>query len=294
MSSPIEALVPDRHNKSPFDSVEMTALMPLPQWKFTEGNYRDNIWEEIARIDTELNLNGFVFTSDEALGFGADFREGLVSNYFSTDLIRRHEGDEPKDRERARDVIRYSRVEGHETTALLLGEHTTATIFDRDVQGTVLRERRISRIETLRDKQFATFLATTLTTMPDALQMHEGTYGVNFFRTHSNVVSKPHHDREALIIIYVVDIAGADVVNRLITDSGQAGVLRDIAGHNPPFRDKVLRPGDMLYFLDDAFAHDVVGSLGEGARRDALVLTLDYPSTYEIYGEPGSPEWDWR
>jgi hypothetical protein len=293
MSSLNEA-VSSRYNAGLFEPV--ASLGPEngpPTLLFTKNNCTNPTWREAGRVASDLDRVGRMLTTDEALGFGRDFRDHLLADYFNTNLLYHHEGDVPVDRERARDVVHYKRTGQNGAPELVLSEYETTTIFDRDASGRIVRERPVSRIETLRDTRLAEFVATVLTALPYDLQLDEGTLGINFFRTKSKVVSGAHHDRQIAVFIYLVDIVGEEVVNRLIPDLGMAAILRDIYGIAPMHHDRVLRPGDIQGFVDDMYSHDVVGSLGEGGHRAGLVLTLDYPTTYEVYGELGSPERAW-
>ncbi|HEY4160435.1 MAG TPA: hypothetical protein VGM08_00035 [Candidatus Saccharimonadales bacterium] len=295
--------VPNETLRSPggsslFESV--TVLEPEntpPALLFAESCWEDRRQQrELDRIAAELIRRNYVFTTDEALGFGPELRKHLVTDYFDTDLVRRHEGDKPADRERARDVLYYERTGLGDPRGygLALGEHSTAVIFDRKSWlSPVTGERQISRVEVMQDRQLAEFAAAALSVLPLGQQYKTGTFSINFFRTHSNVVSGPHHDNQTLVMIYVVDKRGADVVNRLIPELGMTAIREHCPGISV-YYDKVLQPGDILMFFDDAYAHDVIGSLGQEAHRDVLVCTADHPTAYGIYGRPGSPEWMWR
>ena len=62
--------------------------------------------------------------------------------------------------------------------------------------------------------------------MPPERRQPDGTFGVNLFRTFTKVVTKPHHDNEEFIIIYVLDRVGEGAETRLyqpddVTDDGQ-------------------------------------------------------------------------
>src|SRR5208282_2014541 len=105
--------------------------------------------------------------------------KNLQETYFNTGL-RHDEGDWPCDRERARDVILYEWNDGK----LALEEYKTIAIWDRSgIKG----ERIHKRIELLQDPQFSDLIETFLSLVPEGRRQQQGTFGVNLFRTHTNV-----------------------------------------------------------------------------------------------------------
>ena len=101
---------------------------------------------------------------------------------------------------------------------------------------------------------------------------------MNLFRTFTNVVTKPHHDNEEFIILYVLDRIGEGAETYLyapadVTDGGE------IKGE--PVLRQQLNPGDIIIFEDKLFKHGatpLIDPPGGIARRDALVCTVDYRS----------------
>ena len=109
--------------------------------------------------------------------------------YFNDWTLRHDEGDMPADRQRARDVIRYQWHDGH----LSLRRHDTITITDR---AGIPGQREHARVELLADPQARDLFHAFLQLVPPAQRQPDGTFGVNLFRTFTNVVTKPHHDNE--------------------------------------------------------------------------------------------------
>ncbi len=128
-------------------------------------------------------------------------------------MLRHDDGDWPQDRKRARDVIHYT-WSGSE---LKLEEYETIAITDRaGIKG----ERIHKRVEILDDPAgrgagpdppFNSF-------HPSGAR-REGTLGVNFFRTYTDVVTRAHHDDEEFIILYVMHRDGDGARSYLYQDT---------------------------------------------------------------------------
>ncbi|MFD2397588.1 hypothetical protein ACFSVJ_13645 [Prauserella oleivorans] len=116
-------------------------------------------------------------------------------------MLKRYENDLPADRERARDVVRFEWTR----SGLRLSEHDTITIVNR---GERPEPREYGRVEVLQDPVFERWIRRALTLLPTEWRDPRGTFGVNLFRTFTNVVTKPHQDGERFIFIYVVDKIG--------------------------------------------------------------------------------------
>ncbi|MGD0245837.1 MAG: 2OG-Fe dioxygenase family protein, partial [Streptosporangiaceae bacterium] len=141
-------------------------------------------------------------------------------------------------------------------------------------------QREHARVELLKDPEAEKLVRAFLDLVPPSRRQPTGTFGVNLFRTFTNVVTNPHHDNEEFIIIYVVDRVG---------DGAETYLYRpeDVAEDGQPIAEPVLRqqlnPGDIIIFDDKRFKHGatpLVNPVGGQAHRDALVCTVDYPSTY--------------
>ena len=222
---------------------------------------------------SELHEKGYAHANDRSIGLPEKFRPNFRGAYFNDWTLRHDEGDWPVDRQRARDVIRYQWRDGR----LGLRRHDAITITDRaDIPG----RREHARVELLDDPQARDLIRALLQLVPPGRRQAEGTFGVNLFRTFTNVVTKPHHDNEQFIILYVLDRIGDGAETYLyaladVTDEGE------IKG--PPVLRQQLNPGDILIFEDKLFKHGatpLINPPDEAARRDALVCTVDYRSTY--------------
>ena len=217
---------------------------------------------------------GYLLTDDRAVGLPEKFRENFVQTYFIEDEIIRHDpGDWPADRKRARDVIRYW-WRGDE---LRLTEHDSIAITDR---AGIPGKREHSRVMLLEDAQAEEFVRTCLHLIPPGKRRPAGTFGVNLFRTFTDVVTKPHHDNEEFIILYVLDRQGEGAESYLYDP---ADVTPDRRVTGDPLLWKQLNPGDILVFDDARFMHGAtpLQALPDGtSRRDVLVCTVDRPDTY--------------
>jgi hypothetical protein len=225
----------------------------------------DGIWSALAR-------HGYAVTDDDELGLAEKFRENFVQTYFNDQVLRHDEGDWPVDRQRARDVVWYQ-WDDHD---LRLREHETTTITDR---GGIPGKRNHSRVMLLDDPEAKKLIRALLSLVPPDRRQHDGTFGINLFRTFTNVVTTPHHDNEQFIILYVLDRVGEGAESYLYRTDDVPGDSKSTA---KPIFQQQLNPGQILIFEDDLFKHGAspLESLQGSARRDALVCTIDYRSTY--------------
>ena len=159
--------------------------------------------------------------------------------------------------------------------SLTLEEYETIAIWDRsEIKG----ERIHKRIELLRDRQARDLIDTFLSLVPEGHRQREGTFGINLFRTHTDVVTKPHQDREEYIILYVLDRVGDGAESYLYEHDEQRD---DEVGARILLRQ--LNPGELMIFKDSEFMHGATPLTpppGGQAQRDAIVCTVDYPTTY--------------
>jgi 2OG-Fe dioxygenase len=226
----------------------------------------DPVWADFA-------AQGYALTSEDKIGLPEKFRENFAQTYFTDDHIRHDPGDWPVDRKRARDVVRYWWSDGE----LRVEEHDTIALTDR---AGIPGRREHSRVRLLEDPEAKRFVCTLLNLVPPLQRKPTGTFGVNLFRTFSDVVTKPHHDDEELIILYVLDRQGEGAESYLydpddVTPEGQ--VIGD------PVLWRQLNPGDIMIFDDARFMHGAtpLEALPDGtSKRDVLVCTVDSPDTY--------------
>jgi hypothetical protein len=220
----------------------------------------------VQRIQESILVHGFARVTDRGLGLPADFRKRLSETYFNDEVLRSDVPDLPVDRKRARDVIYY---EWH-GSRLHLSEHKDITIKDR---GSIPGERQHSRVLLLEDDYALAWVRTCLSLVPVQFRRDHGTFGVNLFRTYTNIVTQPHKDNEEFIVIYVVDKVGEGAESYLYSSENREKLI--FSG--------TLLPGELLIFKDDRFLHGatpLIPPVGQRAHRDALVCTVDYPSTY--------------
>ena len=228
---------------------------------------------ELRRVHEDVTKYGFALTTEWDIGLPVKCGKNLQGTYFDTGQLRHDEGDRPRDRERARDVILYEWKDGK----LSLEEYETIAIWDRsEIKG----ERIHKRIELLDDPQARELIETFLSLVPEDRRQQRGTFGVNLFRTHTDVVTKPHQDEEEFIILYVLDREGDGAESYLYQyderEMGPAEVGEQVLRQQ-------LNPGDLMIFEDSKFKHGATPLTpppGGQAKRDVLVCTVDRPTTY--------------
>lgn len=220
-----------------------------------------------------LTSQGYALTSDRAIGLPEKFRENFRETYYNDRTLRNDAGDWPVDRKRARDVIRY---EWH-GDALELDTYHRITITDRAQQRGA---REHVRVKLLQDPQAEELIRAFIALVPPSRRKAEGTFGVNLFRTFTNVVTTPHHDHEEYIILYVLNRIGSGAESYLYDPSDVSNEGKALA---EPKLFQQLGPGDLIVFEDQRFKHGatpLVSPPGGTAMRDALVCTVDYWTTY--------------
>jgi 2OG-Fe dioxygenase len=226
----------------------------------------EDIWAALA-------TRGYALTDETAIGLPEKFRENFGQTYFNEFTLHHDHGDWPIDRLRARDVIRYwwcgDRLE--------LEEYETIAITDRaDIPG----KRDHSRVMLLDDAQAKALICVFLSLVPPSLRQVDGTFGVNMFRTFTNVVSKLHRDHERFVMLYVLNRVGDGAETRLYD---RADVADDGKPTGEPVLSRQVNPGEIIIFDDERFMHGATpleASSGGTTMRDALVCTVDYPDTY--------------
>lgn len=220
-----------------------------------------HIWEDLAKKD-------FAFVTDTHLGLPGGLRPHICRRFFNNEVL---EVDHPavhKDRDRARDVIRY-RWSGDR---LMLREHDVAEIRNRSG---FVGSRSIARVMALADPMMTSWIRAALTIVPPHLRQDEGTIGVNFLRTRTTVVSGPHQDEEEYVLVYIVNKHGG----------GAETTLHNVANPKEIVHRVTLGPGDFLIFRDAAFLHSVsplTAVNASPAQRDAIVCTVNYHDTYDL------------
>jgi 2OG-Fe dioxygenase len=229
--------------------------------------------DEFDRVRASLSSRGYALTDEAALGLPEKFRHNFGLTYFNDRILRHDEGDLPADRKRARDVIRYR----WQDDDLKLEEFGTIAITNRaDIPGT----REHARVRLLEDPQAEELVRALLNLVPADRRQSDGTFGVNLFRTHTNVVTKPHHDNEQFIILYVLNRIGEGAETYLYA---QAGIPDNSDEIGERILTQRLDPGQIIIFEDKKFKHGatpLVPPPGEAATRDVLVCTVDHWETY--------------
>lgn len=228
---------------------------------------------EMHRVHEDVTQRGFALTSEQDIGLPVKCAKNLQRAYFDSGRLRHDVGDYPKDRERARDVVLYEWNNGE----LILEEHDTIAIRDRSgIKG----ERIHKRIKLLQDGQAREVIETFLRLVPENRRQPRGTFGINLFRTHTDVVTKPHQDNEEFIILYVLNRDGDGAESYLYEADGLEPGFPENA---QPILRKQLNQGELMIFEDRLFKHgatQLTPPSGGQATRDVLVCTVDYPDTY--------------
>jgi hypothetical protein len=220
-----------------------------------------------------LKDQGYALTDDRKIGLPDGFRDEFLHEYFNDDVLHHDPGDFPVDRKRARDVIRYRWRDGR----LHLQEFDRITITDRaDIPG----QREHTRVMLLADPRAEGLVRTFLELLPPDRRQPDGTFGVNLFRTFTDVVTKPHRDHEEFVMLYVLDRVG-DGAESYLYNSGD--VTEDGSPTAGPVFKHQLNPGEIIIFEDQRFKHgatELEPPPGGSARRDVLVCTIDNRETY--------------
>jgi hypothetical protein len=226
----------------------------------------DNVWAALER-------QGYALTNDRAVGLSEQLRKYFREAYFNDSTLRRDDGDRPADRRRARDVIRYQ----WRDNCLPLQEHETITITDR---GDMAGKRDHARVRILDDPLDEDLVRALLALVPPHRREPDGTFGVNLFRTFTDVVTRPHRDHEPFLVFYLLNRAGGGAETYLYRSDDVTEQNRPTA--EPVFRHQ-LNPGEIIIFEDELFKHGATPlepPPGGTAVRDALICTVDYPDTY--------------
>jgi hypothetical protein len=236
----------------------------------------DSAWSTSALLDgvwKSLSACGYALTDDESIGLPQKFRENFAPTYFNDQVLRHDDGDLPADRKRARDVIRYWWHDGE----LELDEFETITITNR---ASIPGKRDHARVRLLDDPQAAELVRAFLRLVPPERRQTDGTFGVNLFRTFTDVVTAPHHDNEEFIILYIVNRIGEGAETYLYPDGDVPDDGDDTTG---PVLRRQLNPGELIIFEDSQFKHGATPlepPPGGTAMRDVVVCTIDYRDTY--------------
>ena len=231
-----------------------------------------NSASELRRVHENVTRHGFALTTEWDIGLPLKCGKNLQETYFNGGQLRHDDNDQPPDRERARDVILYEWNDGK----LTLEEYETIAIWDRsEIKG----ERIHKRIELLQDPQARELIEAFISLVPEDRRQQRGTFGVNLFRTHTKVVTKPHRDMEDLIILYVLGREG-DGAESYLHEYDERAAAEEVGKQ---VLRKQLNPGDLMIFDDRRFKHGATPLTtppGGRAKRDVLVCTVDLPTTY--------------
>ncbi len=229
---------------------------------------------EAERVHHAIVTQGYATTNEWDIGLPEKCGWEFLKNYFNNGGLQHDSGDFPVDRERARDVILYE----WRNDELTLEEYETIVIRDRSgIKG----DRLHKRIELLQDPFARRLVEICIRMVPEDRRRSLGTFGVNLFRTHTDVVTKPHQDAEEFILVYVLDRSGDGAVSYLYDDDGTGHP--GVADNDHPIMWQQLDPGELMVFEDARFKHGATPLIPPStgpAKRDVLICTVDHPGTY--------------
>jgi hypothetical protein len=239
-------------------------------------------------IRQQLRRDRYAILTDQTLGVGPDFREHLLHSYFNTEMVRVHEGDVPRNRARAREAV-YAAflpedglyITGQGAAPIRSGMYLARSPHTRvgeRLQSNIDNQRpEYSRIESLQDPKLTQFIVALHGLVPPEDRPTTSTMGINFFRTHTDVVAKPHQDEENYVFVYVVDKVGYGARTSLYAKDSWGGF------RSYPHASITLEPGMLIVFKDEAFQHmtsSIIPPKSGEARRDVIVCTANYASTH--------------
>jgi hypothetical protein len=226
----------------------------------------DDVWATLSK-------DHYALLDDKMIGLPNTFRKSFLNRYFNDQTLRHDEGDWPVDRKRARDVVEYQWRDGR----LHLREYDRITLTDR---AGIPGKREHSRVQLLDHPEAEKLVRALLSLVPPDRRQAQGTFGINLFRTFTNVVTEPHHDDEQFILLYVLDRIGDGAESYLYDPDDVTDIGKPIA---EPLVRHQLNPGQILIFEDKCFKHGAtpLEPLPDGtAQRDVLVCTVDYQGSY--------------
>jgi hypothetical protein len=232
---------------------------------------------DLSHVWKQLADHGYAVIADWSIGLTGDFLAKFHARYFDDGALRHDDGDWPQDRKRARDVIRYTWTGAR----LKLREYKTIALTDRSG----IKGKRIhKRIRVLADPMAVYLVRTLLCLVPPGQRKPDGTFGINFFRTFTDVVTKPHQDKEQFVILYVMHRKGDGAESYLYrVPEDRAVKAKSDDSLDKQVLKRQLNPGELLIFEDRLFKHGAspLKPPPDGtAVRDVLVCTVDYDETY--------------
>jgi hypothetical protein len=215
-----------------------------------------------------IQEQGFVLISDSQLGLGPDFRSHVLTEYFDQ-LQPETYGVFPIDRLRACDVLLrwWSPTKG-----LTLREkasvrfRTAPNVAGNHPHGVWREYSRVWLVGNLLMKQWIDAVVSMVPPRP-LLIGDRGSIRLDFFRTFDQVVSGPHSDGQAIVVIYVVAKHGSGAETRLHPVEAPDDIV---------FR-QTLQPGDILILDDRRLLHDVsplIPTKDGKAHRDVIVCGI--------------------
>jgi hypothetical protein len=216
----------------------------------------------IKKAQLDLIEHGYAIISETDIDGMAKTRQHMMI-YFSRNILKRPGNDTPPDRERARDVILY---EWHPSLGSVRLVESNDVVVRRP-NGDRDEYARVRLLESPIGYQFA---ATILSLIPACWRQRSGALGVNFLRTFTDVVTKPHQERSGQFIgIWVIDKVG----------EGAETYLYDYFTPGRLVLKRLLRPGDLIILNDELFLHGAapLEPVDGRAQRDALNFTIHFP-----------------
>ncbi len=223
--------------------------------------------QRLSDKSAELGEKNYVLIRDSDLFEAPDEVRGqFQEKLFST--LQNDMPDVHANRQRARDVVRYTRQAVEKAD---LEEAESITIKDRNYSG----ERDYKRVPVLRLPGMQRLLASILAFVPGEHRTSHGTIGINMFRTFGVTTNNWHQDGEDFVVVYCVAKHGGGAITKLSLDRTGKEI----------FLEHPLAPGELLMFKDAAFFHHTTelvpinGQPKDEIYRDAFAITIDAPAS---------------
>jgi len=237
-------------------------------------------------ILADINTDGYCIGDVMKTSPVPDICEHLEQEYFSTVLKLDPYNQYPSNRERARDVIRYLWVDGELELSEDQPEDDMLTIGKRSYTDEV---REYERVRLLDDSRVIEYIKSVLRLVPPKNRHVEGTIGVNFFRTFTDVVSGPHRDDEEFVFTHVINKDALGATSTLYQEGP------DGKPSKKPYTSVTLNPGMFMFHNDVDLLHSVKSLKSAYGRkhvssrptfRDVVVCTIDKSPFPYINGAP--------
>lgn len=204
----------------------------------------------------ELLMNQYISLGELELDISLHNKKDFVKSYYSD--LERDMKDVHANRDRARDVLRYSRMNDE----LVFSSEEKISLVNKNYAGT----REYKRI-VLIDHPLCRLLAKIfLTIIPKNEQKPQGLLGINLFRTYGVITETRHKDEVDYVLIYCLNVNGKGAMTQLTKDKEGKMLLKET----------FLHAGDIFIFKDEPFYHFTTPLIKTDANpvRDVIIMTI--------------------